>query len=59
MFRKTVVTLDIIALLLSAVWILHNLVRGLSTSDLMFSYLYAVVVMVAFILTLVDKRGEK
>lgn len=56
MFRKTIVALDIVALLLSAVWIFFNVVRGISTTDLIFSYLYSLVVMVAFILTLWDQR---
>ncbi len=56
MFRKTIVALDIVALLLSAIWILFNVIRGISTADLIFSYLYSLVVMVAFILTLWDHR---
>jgi len=54
MFRKQVIVLDIVALLLTAAWILLNVVRGLSASDLLFSYLYSTVVLIAFILTLLD-----
>ncbi len=56
MFRKSIIVLDIVALLLSGIWMIHNTVKGLSASDLVFSYLYAFVVMVAFILTLLDQR---
>lgn len=56
MFRKTIILLDLVALLLSGIWIVFNVVRGISTADLVFSYLYSLVVMVAFILTLQDQR---
>ena len=54
--RKSVVVLDMIALIITGVWILYNLLRGLSSSDLIFSYLYSSVVMLAFILTLLEYK---
>ena len=55
MARKSVLVLDIIALLLTGTWIIFNALRGLSTSDLVFSYLYSIVVLIAFIITLIDQ----
>jgi len=57
MFRTEVVVLDIIALLLTAVWVLLSIVKGLSTNELLFNYLYSGIVMLAFILTLADGIG--
>ena len=55
MSNKIVVWLDIVALILTAIWILYNFTLGLSNSDLLFSYLYSSVVLTAFVLTLLDK----
>jgi len=53
--RKSVIVLDIFALILTGLWIIYNIIRGLSNSDLAFSYLYSVVVLISFIITLADQ----
>ncbi len=55
MARRSVVVLDIVALLLTGVWIIFNVIRGITASDLLFNYLYSIVVLIAFIITLADK----
>ena len=57
MTNKYVIVLDIVATLLTGIWIIRGVVLGLSTADLIFNYIYSTVVFIALILTLLEETG--
>jgi len=58
MTNKYVVVLDIVATLLTGIWIIRGVVIGLSTADLIFNYIYSIVVFIALILTLLEEKHD-
>lgn len=55
MFKESIIILDIIALLLTAIWILRSVIIGLTAADLIFNYIYSIVVFIGYSLTLIEK----
>lgn len=54
MFKQSVIVLDIVALLLTGVWIIRAVILGLTAVDLIYNYIYSIVVLFALLLSIVD-----
>jgi len=56
LIRKTVIILDMVAMIMTALWLLYGILKGLSSSDLMFNFLNSTVVLMSYILTFLDMQ---
>ncbi len=55
---RSVTILNIVALILTGVWIIRGAILGLTNADLIYNYIYSGVVFTAFILTLLDRYDD-